>query len=58
MATVEVEVAAVPGWVGIAFTAGDDRVELLLTADQARDLSNRIGEGIQAASASRAEVLT
>jgi hypothetical protein len=53
---VTVEVAAVPGFVGLTFTAGDDRVELALTADEARDLSNAIGEGIQAASASRTGV--
>jgi hypothetical protein len=55
---VTVEVAAVPGFVGIAFSEGDDRVELLLTADQARDLSNQIGAGILAASASRTGALT
>lgn len=49
---VTVEVAAIPGFVGLTFTAGDDRVELVLTADEARDLSNAVGEGIQA-SASR-----
>ena len=38
---VTVEVAAVPGFVGITFTADDDRVELVLTADQARDLCQR-----------------
>src|SRR5260370_1453190 len=50
---VTVEIGAVPGFVGITFTAGDDRVELVLTPDEARDLSNAVGEGIQAASASR-----
>jgi hypothetical protein len=47
---VTVEVAAVPGFVGITFTADDDRVELVLTADQARDLCNAVGEGILSAS--------
>jgi hypothetical protein len=52
-----VEVAAVPGFVGLTFTADDDdRVELVLTTDQARDLSNAVGEGILAAS--RARVMT
>jgi len=46
---VTVEVAAVPGFVGIVFTTGDDRVELILTPDEARDLSNAVGEGILAA---------
>jgi len=49
---VEVEVGAVPGFVGITFTTDDDRVELVLTADQARDLCNAVGEGILAASRS------
>jgi hypothetical protein len=52
---VTVEVAAVPGFVGLTFTAGDYRIELVLTADQARELSNAVGEGIQAAS--RTEVM-
>lgn len=47
---VTVEVAAVPGFVGLTFTTNDDRVELVLTSDEARDLSNAVGEGIQAAS--------
>jgi hypothetical protein len=55
---VTVEVAAVPGLVGITFTAGDDRVELVLTADECRELCNSLGEGIQAASASRAGAMT
>jgi hypothetical protein len=55
---VTLEVSAVPGFVGLTFTAGDDRVELVLTPDEARDLSNAVGEGIQAASASRAGALT
>ena len=53
---VTVEVAAVPGFVGITFAAGDGRVELVLTADQARDLCNQVGAGILAAS--RAGVMT
>ena len=48
--TVKVEVNAVPGIVAITFTTGDDRVELALEPDQARDLSNMIGGGILAAS--------
>lgn len=55
-AMVTVEVAAVPGFVGITFAAGDGRVELVLTADQARDLCNQVGAGILAAS--RAGVMT
>ena len=47
---VTVEIASAAGFVGITFTADDDRVELVLTPDEARDLSNAIGEGIQAAS--------
>jgi hypothetical protein len=56
---VTVEIGAVPGFVGIAFTADDDdRVELVLTPDEARDLCNAVGEGIQAASASRTGAMT
>lgn len=55
MATVKVEVDADPGIVAITFTTDDDRVELALDPDQARDLCNMIGSGILAAS--RAEVM-
>jgi hypothetical protein len=53
---VTVEIAAVPGLVGVAFTADDDRVELVLTADECRELCNSLGEGIQAASRTGAMV--
>ena len=57
MPTVEVAVAAEPGVVALTFTTDDNQVRLVLTPDQARDLSNMVGEGIEAASASRAGAL-
>jgi hypothetical protein len=55
---VTVEIGAAAGFVGLLITDDADRVEIVMSPDECRELCNGLGEAIQCASASRAGVMT
>jgi hypothetical protein len=55
---VTVEIGAAAGLVCLLISDHGDQVEIVMSADECRDLCNGLGEAIQCASAARTGVMT